>query len=180
MWKKLAMGFAALALLLLSNMELCCRLTVNGRTLDGLYSLSAAGQSETVAALAAEEILSGPAVTPQVERAYRLSFSPPRGDSRALTDLMLRSVTGVKLAQGVFVNGVLLGTVEDGDRLITEMSAFIANQMPNAAVSGRISGELRVKPIYSRSNRDTDYADMLLLISGMAPVIYVDETGKLV
>lgn len=180
MWKKLIMSTAALAMLLLTNMELGCRLTVNGLELDGLYSPSAADRSEMVAALAAEEILSGPAVMPQIERSYRLSFSPPQGDNQALTDRVLRSVTGVKLAQGVFVNGVPLGTVEDGDRLFSEMRSFINNQMPNAAVYGSISGELRVKPIYSRSNRDTNYGDMLLLISGMAPVIYVDETGKLV
>lgn len=180
MWKKLAMGLAALALLLLSNMELCCRLTVNGQELDGLYSLSAVDRSETVAALAAEEILPGPAVMPRISRSYRLSLSPPQGDSQALTGRVLRSVTGVKLAQGVFVNGVPLGTVEDGDRLFAELRSFISGQMPNAAVYGSISGELRVRPIYSRSNRDTDYADMLLLISGMAPVIYVDETGRLV
>ena len=93
MWKKLIMGTIALAMLLMSNMELCCRLTVNGRELEGLYSLSDADRSEAVAALAAEEILSGPAVMPQVERSYRFSLMRPQGDSQALTDWVLRSVT---------------------------------------------------------------------------------------
>jgi hypothetical protein len=51
--------------------------------------------------------------------------------------------------------------------------------MPNAAVFGNISGELRICPVYSRSGHETNYEDMILLISGMAPVIYVDDSGKL-
>ena len=43
-----------------------------------------------------------------------------------------------------------------------------------------ISGDLRIRPIYSRAGHETNYDDMVLLISGMAPVLYVDQNGKLV
>ena len=89
-------------------------------------------------------------------------------------------MTGVKLAQGVFINGVFLGCVADGPELFSRLRGFIESQMPSAAVFGNISGEVKVRPIYSRTNQEVDYEDMVLLISGMAPVIYTDKNGKLV
>lgn len=180
MWKKPVLLALALAFMLIANLDLCCRVTVNGRELEGLYSPSALDRSETAAACAAEEILSGRAVMPELERSYRLSLRPAGSGSAFVTGSLLRSVTGVKLANGVFVNGVPLGTVADSGVLFEKLRDYIGVQMPNAAVFGSISGELRVRPVYSRSNRDTDYYDMILLVSGMAPVFYLDESGKLV
>ena len=180
MWKKLVLGSFALLLMLAANVDLCCKVAVNGCQLDGLYAPSAADRSEAVAVNAAEEIVSGPARMPEVSCSYRLSLTPASGDSRVLTGRLLCAATGVKLAQGVFINGVPLGTVEDGSVLYEQLRGYIRNQMPNAAVFGTISGEVQIRPIYSRSNRDTDYDDMVLLITGMAPVIYLDDSGKLV
>ena len=77
------------------------------------------------------------------------------------------------------MNGVFLGTVADGQLLREKTRDFISSQMPNAAVFGAISGELEIKTVYTRKNHHTNYDDMLLLISGMAPVIYTDEYGRL-
>lgn len=180
MWKKIALCLFSLLFMLGTNFRLCCRAAVGGRQLEGLFSPFDIDRCETAAAAAAEEIVQGPALLPRVERSLSLSLSPPGGDMLELTDTALRSVTGVKLVDGVFVNGVYLGSVEDGDRLFEGLRGFIDRQMPTAAVAGNISGELEIRRIYSRSNSFTPDRDMLLLISGMAPVIYVDESGKLV
>lgn len=180
MWKKLALGVFALLFALGSNMDLCCRVWVNGCEMPGLYSPFAVDKSRTVASAAAEEIVSGPAASPAVSRRLALSLHPAEGDGRVLSDAALRSVTGVKLAQGVFINGVFLGCVADGPDLFSRLRGFIESQMPSAAVFGNISGEVKVRPIYSRTNQEVDYEDMVLLISGMAPVIYTDKNGKLV
>lgn len=180
MWRKglallLSLGFVAVA-----NMDLCCAVAINGQKLEGLYSPFAADQSMEAAAAAAEEILEVPAVLPELKKSYRLSLYPAEGDARSISDAALRSVSGLRLADGVFVNGVYIGSVDDGEELFLHLREFILNQMPNAAVFGNISGKATIKKMYSRSSRMTDYDDMVLLISGMAPVIYVDENGKLV
>ena len=180
MWRKglallLSLGFVAVA-----NMDLCCAVAINGQKLEGLYSPFAADQSMEAAAAAAEEILEVPAVLPELKKSYRLSLYPAEGDARSISDAALRSVSGLRLADGVFVNGVYIGSVDDGEELVLQLREFILNQMPNAAVFGNISGKATIKKMYSRSSRMTDYDDMVLLISGMAPVIYVDENGKLV
>lgn len=180
MWRKAFALLLSLGFVLGANMDLCCSVAVNGQELEGLYSPFAADKSMEAAAAAAEEILEVPAVLPKLKKHYRLSFYPAEGDARVISDAALRSVSGVRLADGVFVNGVYMGSVEDGDELFLHLREFILNQMPNAAVFGNISGKATVEKIYSRSSRMTDYDDMVLLISGMAPVIYVDENGKLV
>ena len=64
--------------------------------------------------------------------------------------------------------------------LYNKLRSFIRNQMPTTAVSGTISGKLSIQRLYSRQGQETNYRDMVLLVSGMAPVIYLDENGKLV
>lgn len=177
--KKLLLSSAALLLLLLSNLNICCRLSVDGRMLEGLYSPFDADRCISAAAAAAEEILPGHAAAVPVKKHYRLSFLPPAGGLRLATGSILRSYSGIALEDGVYVNGVFLGVVEDGDALKEKLRDFIKNQMPNRAVFGSISGKLEIKPVYTREGRYTDDGDMLLLISGVAPVIYVDSEGRL-
>lgn len=178
--KKLGLLGLALLMLLVSNLHLYCRVTVDGRQLDGLYAPAAVKRAGQIAARAAEELLPGEAEAPRCRRACRLSLRRPDGDTAALTDALILAYPGIVLADGVFVNGVRLGTVESGAVLRERLRASILGQMPNAAVFGNISGDLRIRPIYSRAGHETNYDDMVLLISGMAPVIYVDQNGKLV
>lgn len=180
MWKKAVLGLLSLMFAVGANFDVCCKAVVNGQELDGLYSPFAVDKSMEAATAAAEELLPTPAVMPKLSKRYRLSLRPADGDARDVSDAVLRSVTGVRLADGVFVNGVYMGSVEDGSELFLHLREFILNQMPNAAVFGNISGKATIQKIYGRSNRMTDYDDMVLLISGMAPVIYVDENGKVV
>lgn len=180
MWKKAVPLLLAMAFAVGANMDVCCAVEINGQALEGLYSPFAADKSLEAAAAAAEELLEAPAVLPRMTKHYRLSLRPAEGDARDISDAALRSVSGLRLADGVFVNGVYMGSVEDGDELFLHLREFILNQMPNAAVFGNIGGKATVRKIYGRSSRMTDYDDMVLLISGMAPVIYTDENGKLV
>lgn len=179
MRKKLVCTALALAFMLAANLNVCCRVSINGRELEGLYSPAQLKRCEKAAAAAAEEILPGHAVGPLIERKYSLSFVPARGGLRGVTDSLLCSYTGVKSEDGVFVNGVFLGVVEDGAVLREKLKGFIENQMPNRAVFGNISGKLEIREVYTRANRRTNDEDMLLLISGAAPVIYLDSEGRL-
>ena len=50
--------------------------------------------------------------------------------------------------------------------------------MPTSAVGGTFSEELSVRRVYTRSGSATNYDDMVLLVSGMAPAVYVDREGN--
>ena len=177
--KKLMLCALSLLLLLLGNLRLGCTMSINGRTLEGLYSPRDVKKAEQTALAAAEELVYGKALLPEIEKSWSLNIVPPMGGRMKLTDALLSSCPGVKKGDGVYVNGVFLGTVADGELLKEKTRDFIYSQMPNAAVFGSISGELDIKTVYTRKNHDTNYDDMLLLISGMAPVIYTDEYGRL-
>jgi len=179
MRRKVILSFLALFFLLASNLHLCCSLRVNGRELEGLYSPSDLDRCEAAAAVAAEEILESHAFPPLLERDYKLSFIPPAGGLRFAADAILRGYSGVEVSDGVYVNGVFLGTVESGELIREKLKDFILDQMPNRAVFGSISGRLDIRPVYTRSNSQTNDEDMLLLISGMAPVHYIDSEGRL-
>ncbi len=180
MWKKVLLAALSLLLLLAGNLYPCCSLEINGRALPGVYSRQTLQQAEAISRAAAEELLAGPAVGPELEKHWSLSLLPPKGGRRYLTDSLLCAHSGLKKGDGVSVNGVFLGTVADGALLQEKARDFVRNQMPNAAVFGSISGRLSIDTVYTRRNHDTPYEDMLLLISGMAPVVYTDAEGRLV
>ena len=174
-------GLAALVLLLTlaAHLRPVYRVTVAGQALPGRYSLL---QTERCAALAretAEEILEGGAPEPDMERRLRLALRRADGDEALLTDALLRATEGIAVSDQVIVNGTCLGTVADGSRLCRELQRSIRMQMPLAAVSGNISGKLELRRVYTRAGKDTPNSDMILLITGMAPVVYVDANGKL-
>ena len=169
----------ALTLLLLSHLRPVYRVTVAGETIPGRYSLQQTERCAAAAREAAEEILEESAPEPRMHRRMHLSLHRAEGDEAALTDALLRSVEGIGVSEEVLVNGTHLGTVADGYKLCNELRRSITHQMPMAAVSGHISGSLELRRVYTRAGTDTPYGDMVLLITGMAPVIYIDSEGKL-
>ena len=177
--KKLALLALALLSLLAAHVQPLYRLSVEGQTLEGLYSSADIRQACQTASATAEELLSGDEIPPQLRRRLCLSLRQPDGDREALTNALILAYPGLILADGVFVNGVRLGTVTDGELLAARLRQSILAEMPAAAVFGNISGKLEIRPVYSRVGHETDYGDMILLISGMAPVVYVDRDGKL-
>ena len=179
MWKKIALAAFSLLLMLSVNLHPGCRLSINGTELPGIYAPADITACELAAEAAADEIIRGYAAAPEIKKSWSLSLIPPMGGKIFATDAILSAYPGVRKADGVYVNGVFLGTVEDGDVLRAKTRNFITAQMPNAAVFGSISGDLEIRSVYSRKNSYTNYDDMLLLISGMAPVLYTDEYGRL-
>ncbi len=175
-WLPLALG---LALLAAANLRPAYRVRVSGEALPELYSLRQTETCMAAARAAAEEILLEESGEPRLERRFCLCLGRPSGSEAALTDALLRSVPGIGVSDAVWVNGTRLGTVADGERLCALLRASILGQMPHAAVSGSISGQLSLERVYTRAGQDTPDRDMVLLITGMAPVIYVDEQGRL-
>ena len=180
MWKKFLLLSFSLLLLLAANLNFVWKVSVNDTSLPGFYSSKDIKNCQKLSAEAAEEISAGRASPAIIRKQLRLSFSPPRADKRLLNNCLLLYSGGVQLADGVFVNGRLLGTVDDGNKLSQMLRSYIKNQMPNSAVFGSISGKLQIRPVFSRENHLSDYEDMILLVSGMAPVFYVDSSGHIV
>ena len=177
MWKKLLLSALALSFAAAANMHLCCSLRVDGQELAGLYSPVDADRARTAAGAAAEEIVAGPAQTPQLSRRYRLSLHPPGGAVPKVCAAMLDATPGVERSQGVYVSGVYLGSVADREELLSSLRQFITGQLPTWAKTGYLSQELITRPQYGRAGSQTPVEDMVLLVSGMAPVMYSDGQG---
>ncbi len=169
----------ALAGLLAANLRLQYRVTVNGETLPGSYDPAILREGERAAAEAADEILRWEAKLPETRRQALLSFHRAENDTQALTAALLDGVSGIANADAVYVNGVRLGVVANGDALCDNLRAAIQAKMPVTAVSGRISGQLTLRRVYTRADSSVPMEQMLQLITGMAPVIYLDGSGKL-
>ena len=179
MRRRLIFLAAALLFLLSSGLHLGCRVSINGVEAEGLYSPFDLDRCRSAAGKVAEEIVAKHAAEPVIEKRWVLSFYPPKGGLSYLKSRLIEGYAGVEAAEGVYVNGTFIGVTEDGDRLKEALRSYIRNQMPNRAVFGNISGELEIKTVYTRSGRSVSDEDMLLLISGMAPVIYIDSQGRL-
>lgn len=177
--KKLVISFCALLLMLMAHMNVGWQLSLGGSRLEGCYSTDCIRRAELTARLAAEEILPGKALLPKLERRLHFSLKAPSEDVSTLSHAMLLKTPGLCLNDFVLVNGECIGCVEDGDRLRQELKSFVLNQMPNAACSGSYTGDIDIVPRYTRSGKHTPYDNMVLLVSGMAPVVYVDAEGRL-
>ena len=169
----------ALIGLLCANLRAQYRVCVNGAELPGSYSAAVLRRCERAAAAAADEILREEAVPPAAERRLRLSFRRPENDAQALTDALLRATPGLTCADAVCVNGLRLGTVADGQALCSRLRETILEQMPVTAVSGNISGQLSLRRVYTRAETLDTPDELLPQITGMAPVIYLDGSGRL-
>lgn len=168
----LALGFMALA-----NLRLCCSVTVDGQELEGLYSPFTADRGQRAAQAAAEEILEGPALLCQAERRWKLSLRPASGQAPQLSAALLEATAGVELTQGVYVDGVYLGSVSHKAELQNELKQFIQAQLPTWAETGYLSQGIDFREQFGRSGSTTPVEDMVLLCSGMAPVLYSDGKG---
>ncbi len=168
-----------LLLTLSSHLRPSYRVWVAGQALPGRYRSGQLSAALTAARETAQELLGSEDGLPEVQKRLCLSLSLPDGDPAQLTDALLRASPGVTLSDEVWVNGTRLGTVSSGQSLQRALQRSIRDQMPLAAVSGNISGRLEFKRVYTRAGHDTPEKDMLLLITGMAPVVYVDAQGKL-
>lgn len=178
MWKKILVGALALLLTACANLRICCYVSVDGRKLPGSYSPACTEDCMRLSMMAAEEICPGGPDLPAVTTKSVLSLRPARNDRQALTDAVLRQTEGVSVMKAVYVKGTRLGTVCEECDISTLLRQNIVSQQPHAAVYGTYSGEIAVEQCYGRAGCETDSSDMVLLVSGMAPVMYYDSEGE--
>ena len=176
---KLALVLLALGLALGAHLRPAYRIRVQGESLPGRYSLQQWRAGTEQAAEIAEEILGSLDPLPSAEKRLCLTLRRADGDPELLTRTLLRFTEGIQSAEDVRVNGIRLGNVEDGEALQRALQRSIRGQMPRRAVSGSISGRLELRRVYTRAGSCTPNSDMVLLITGMAPVIYLDPEGRL-
>ena len=174
LFKKSLLLLAALLLTLGANLRPCW----DYGSLAPACGLRTAARAERAARAAAEELLPGAAAQPAAARRLRLRLRRPEGDARLLSDALLRATPGVALRDEVRLNGARLGWVADGESLRAALDAYVQNTLPTWAVGGRLSGELRLRRLYTRDGPVSAERDMLLRITGAAPVFYYDATGR--
>ena len=150
--------------------------------LDGGETLScsphAARLALQAAEAAAEEILPGRAAPPRLRQRLRLTLCARSEDPRPLADAILRETEGIVVRDEVRVSGRRLGFVADGAALREAIGTYIAGTLPTWACGGVLSGELTIRSCYTREGYLTPDKDMILLVTGMAPVFYFDGMGK--
>ncbi len=177
--RRVLLTVLALGLVLASHLRPVYRIRVQGEPLPGRYSLEQARHGEAQAREIAEEILGSAEALCPPEKRLSLTLRLADGEAAALTEALLAHTEGIRTATEVRVNGIRLGNVEDGETLQRALQRSIRGQMPLKAVSGGISGRLELQTVYTGEGTCTPYSDMVLLITGVAPVIYLDSEGKL-
>jgi len=177
MLKKGLLLSAALLFAVCVHLRPCWRYELDALPAGSRFGLRAAALAEETAQRAAEEILSGSAALPEARRHLRFTLRRPASDARPLTDALLRSTNGVVRRDEVRVDGVRLGWVEDSAALYTALDGYIVNTLPTWASGGTLSRALTTRRLYTREGYLTPAGDMLLLVTGAAPVFYHDEAG---
>lgn len=178
MLRKSLLLLAALLFAAGANLRPVCRYELAGEPIAPGCGIRTAALAERTARAAAEEILRAEAAPGAVTKHLRLSLRKPAGSSQELADALLRSTAGVALRCEVRVDGRRLGWVEDGEALRAALDRHIRHTLPTWASGGVLSGELTLRRLYTRDAYLTDERDMLLLITGAAPVFYYDQTGR--
>ncbi len=179
--KKSVLLFLLAALLLFGvHLRPVYRVTVNGQRLEGLYEPELLRGAFDAAKAASEEISRGEPRLPEVSLFRTLRLKTGQGEEKALCDALLSGCEEVTIGAGVWINGVSLGVVSEGDLLLEQIYEEIIRQRPEKAAVGNLSGLLRISPVYTRSDKVTAEQVMLNRILSAAPVFYVDWHGKIV
>ena len=168
----LALGFAVC-----SHLRPVCDFTVDGRLIESRCTPAAERAAREAALMAAEEILPGQARSTEYSRRLRLSFRPGAGTAPALCDALLCAQPGVISGSIVYVEDTRLGAVEDAENFRQSFAQYIGNTLPTWAKGGSVRN-LRLIPRYTRAEFETTDEDMILLVTGLSPVMYTDFTGR--
>ena len=178
MLKKTVLLLAALLFAVTAHLRPCCDYTLDGVRIASGLSPGSARRAEFAVRDAAEEILRENALLPAFHKRTRLRFARPSEDARMLTDALLRATEGIVLRDEVRVDGVRLGWVADGEALRDALQGYITNTLPTWASGGVLSREPQIRRLYTRDGYLTAQGDMVLLVTGAAPVFYFDQTGR--
>ena len=178
MYKKATLLFAALLFAIGAHLRPCYDYELDGVRIAYGIAPRTASFAELAVRDAAEELLPGNTALPAFHKHLRMRFSKPSSDARQLTDTLLRATAGIVLRDEVRVGGMPLGWVADGEALREALTAYISNTLPVWASGGVLSRELAIRRLYTRDGYLTPTGDMVLLITGAAPVFYYDQTGR--
>ena len=168
----LAIGFA-----LCSHLRPNCDFTVEGQRVKSGCSLAGEKAARQAALAALEEILPGEATLPQYRRHIRLSFSPGADSSPVLCDALLRAEDTVLAGSCVYVAGQRVGVVADSKDFEASFARYIGNTLPTWANSGTVR-KLELVPRYTRTEFEVSNDDMIMLVTGLSPVMYTDGKGR--
>ena len=178
MLKKAVLLLAELLLTLGAHLRPCCDYTLDGERIASGLSPGAAQRAELAVRDASEEILRENAPLPVFQKRTRLRFARPSEDARTLTDALLRATEGIVSRDEVCVDGIRLGWVADGEALREALRGYITSTLPAWASGGVLSREPGIRRLYTRDGYLTAQGDMVLLVTGAAPVFYFDQTGR--
>lgn len=176
--KKAVLLLAALLLTVGAHLRPCCDYTLDGERIASGLSPGAAQRAELAVRDASEEILRENAPLPVFQKRTRLRFARPSEDARTLTDALLRATEGIVSRDEVCVDGIRLGWVADGEALREALRDYITNTLPAWASGGVLSREPGIRRLYTRDGYLTAQRDMVLLVTGAAPVFYFDQAGR--
>jgi len=176
--KKALLLALALIFSLCSHLHPCCDFILEGRQIKIGCTPSAARMAKEAALAAAEEILPGKAALPALKTRLSFSLSPGDGSAPALSDALLRAMPDVLSGDAVYLDGHKLGTVAEGRKLRQAMAKHIENTLPSWANSGSVGGCLELRGQYTRAEYEVTPEDMIMLITGLRPVMYTDGQGR--
>jgi hypothetical protein len=168
----LAIGFA-----LCSHLRPNLDFTVGDELVKSGCSPAGEKAARQAALAAMEEILPGAATLPEYRRHIRLSFHPGTDCAPLLCDALLRSDSGVLAGSCVYVAGQRVGVVADSKNFEASFARYISNTLPTWASSGTVR-KLELVPRYTRAEFEMGNEDMILLVTGLSPVMYTDGKGR--
>ena len=169
----LALGFAVC-----SHLRPSYDFSLGGLFLDTNCSRAAARMAREAALAAAEEILPGRAELPEARAHLRLSFRPGADSAPELCGALLEATPGIMLGEAVYVHQRRLGTVRDAGAFARSINEYIENTLPTWASSGAVRG-LELRRCYTRTDFEIPAGDMIMLITGLSPVMYTDGNGRI-
>lgn len=169
----------ALLMTAAANLHVCARLCAEDGETAEASSLVACVRGIRAAEAAADEITERQGAPPGIRLKLALARAPSE-DAAAVSDFLLRRTEGVVLREGCRVNGLYLGCTAEGDELREALRRHIFGTRPPGAVSGRYTGEIDIRPVYTRPGRESTAEDLCLLVTGLVPVMYTDGEGKVV
>ncbi|MCR5577462.1 MAG: hypothetical protein K6F56_10675 [Oscillospiraceae bacterium] len=176
--KKTMLLLAALLLCAAANLRVQYDVEVAGETLALGCSAGAVKRAEDAARAAAEEILPRNAALPEAKRRLRLTLRKPAEEARPLTDALLRATEGVALRENVILGDRRIGAVTDAAAFRARLRGYIENTVPDWAWGGVLSKPLRIERCWGRTGYASTPGDMVLLVTGVAPVLYYDAEGN--
>jgi len=151
--------------------------TVAGQRIDTACSIAAARAARSAALAAAEEILPGQTSLPEHRQHMRLSFRKSADSAPLLCDSLLCATDGILPGSVVYVDGLRLGVVENAESFRKSFAQYIGNTLPTWAKGGSVRG-MTLLPRYTRAAFEVSDNDMIMLVTGLSPVMYYDGKGR--